>query len=189
MADSEAKDPGEQEFIQAHYALAQAALPPQDHRDQALMQADSALAQATLRQQTARARKIVEERPELLIPSVQEAIAAEQKYEYPAELRIFGLLFTILEVRFYISGEQPGIFKASAGGLTNFIGIVRGASFLNYPYDEIRGWEARFEAQFLTVPPISNINWWGLHGEYIGSFVGTGVSIGSGIVGGQGKFQ
>lgn len=47
------------------------------------------------------------------------------------------------------------------------------------------GREFRFEANIgaSTV----NVNWWGMSGEYIGSFAGGGISGGLGVAGGKGQ--
>jgi hypothetical protein len=129
----------------------------------------------------------VEEHPRLSTPTTQKAITAETQYKYFAEARFFGILYTVVEVRFYDNNyNQIGLFRGPAGGLSAILGTTWGTAYLNYRYDEIVGWDARFEANF--VPYVTNINWWGLHGETIGSFIGGGLAAGYGIVGGQGTF-
>ncbi|MCW3017793.1 MAG: hypothetical protein JWN10_101, partial [Solirubrobacterales bacterium] len=49
------------------------------------------------------------------------------------------------------------------------------------------GWLLRFEMNIAA--QAVNINWWGMKGEVIGSFLGGGITLAAGIFGGQGSIS
>jgi hypothetical protein len=145
------------------------------HADLARLQFETQKAQ--LRAQVATATETV---PEVVQKSIDSLEATEYK---PVETELWGFLYMKVLTGIHYGNDLYGI-EGRGGGLAAGYAHSWGAAWLNYPLETLDGWDFRFQANvgFTT----TNVNWWGMHGEYIGSFVGAGVEIGLGVFGGSG---
>jgi hypothetical protein len=111
---------------------------------------------------------------------------AQTRYFSQASLGAFGYLEC--QVILYDPDERATrlcTFLGKGGGSVVGGGIAAGSSWLSRPIAELEGRTISFEASLL--PFVININWWDDSGA-IGSFVGGGLSIGTGFSGGSGSF-
>jgi hypothetical protein len=159
----------------------QQTLESQDPRSPELVEAHSVLAREAFNTLAAQAAKAAEAHPD---EAKHLRSSTGQTYTYPIKLTLGSLLYTVVTIDFAGTDDY---FLGHAGGLAVGVDLGWGAAVLNYRVEDIVGWEARFELSFL--PLATNINLWGMHGEYIGSGVTGGIGLGSGIVGGQGSFK
>ena len=153
----------------------------QDPRAPELAEAHSVLAREAFNALTAQAAEAAEAHPD---EAQHLRRSTGQTYTYPIKLNLGSLLFTVVTIDF---GGTKDYVRGYAGGPAVGVGLGWGTAWLNYRVEDIVGWEARFELKFL--PLVTQINLWGMHGEYIGSGVTGGIGLGSGIVGGQGSFK
>jgi hypothetical protein len=123
-----------------------------------------------------------------------DPIRTDAPYVYSIQVGAGGLFFGgWLNIAFYpygqISNNAMRTFSGGFGGLVVGTGDTWGTAWFNYDVNWLaeQGWHANFEANF---PPgfATQINLWGLSGEYIGSTVAGGISLMEGVVGGQGWF-
>ncbi len=152
----------------------------QDPRDRELADAHSVLAKETLQVLTARTLEIAREHPQ----EAPDILRPAEQFKYDIQVSLGGLLFIVVTIDFRNTNYY---FLGMGGGLALGAQVTWGTAWLNYQIQDIIGWEARFEMNYL--PVATNINLWGLHGETIGSIAAGGLGIGSGIVGGQGSFK
>ena len=141
----------------------------------------SELARIELELQRERLRALVESADEPAPEGVRTTLAVDAPYKYTGVQTAFGGLF------FMTVDTTIGAYDLSGlgGGLGLGASVSWGTAWLNYTIESIAGWDFRFEMQLN--PAVVNVNWWGMQGEHIGSFVGGGVSIASGIFGGKGS--
>lgn len=118
--------------------------------------------------------------------SVQRSIAAESTEYQPVETTFGGLFFMVIDTTINYEGNSYA-FKGMGGGLGFGAAVSWGAAWLNYPLETLDGWDFRFEANLGL--SVVNINWWGMSGENIGSFVGAGIALAAGVFGGSGSIS
>jgi hypothetical protein len=158
-----------------------------DTRDPELLEAHKVLGREIFKFETARTRELIKKHPEWKIP-VPAAPKPGSEFQYATDVATAGLIFGVtVAMEFYSDNYQTRVeqFVGGGGGLGSYDSISRGTSFFNYSLETLLGWEARFEMNF--APLTVNINLWGMHGEYIGSYIGGGAAA-VGVYGGQGKF-
>ena len=161
----------------------------EDTRDQETVAAHTVMAKSALAVENARILELATAHEELA-PMTVKVPDATSEFVYHAQMDYGGLLYAVVEVTFYDwndRNKRVGHFFGHSGGLVLGVGVTWGTAWLNYSIESIRNWDARFLANMY--PGATNVNWWGMSGEAIGAFVGGGLGIGTGIVGGQGKFN
>ncbi|MEV5506561.1 hypothetical protein [Streptomyces orinoci] len=110
---------------------------------------------------------------------------ASAPVRYDAHSSVFGFLGFAVVTK--ISSSPAISMHCGGGGLIAGGGDSWGSVWLNYPPEVLLGWKLRFEANMATAAV--NINWWGMSGEYVGSYAGGGLSSGLGAAGGKGDVE
>lgn len=152
-----------------------------------LLQTHSDLARSYFDAQKAHLRSLADASDEPVSDSVKGSIDSIEATEYKPVETAFGGLFFMTIATAIESGGKTYNFHGLGGGLGFGAAVTWGAAWLNYPLTKLDGWSIRFEAN-LSVAAV-NVQWWGMKGEYIGSFVGGGISLATGIFGGQGRID
>lgn len=154
--------------------------------DERMLALHSDLARLHSEATKARLRALTAATSEPVPDSVQSAIDAEATEYKPVQTAFGGLFFMTIDTTIDYGGKSYD-FHGLGGGLGFGAAVSWGAAWLNFPLETLDGWDFRFEANlgFSAV----NVQWWGMGGEYIGSFVGAGISIAAGIFGGQGSIS
>lgn len=151
-----------------------------DPRSPELAAAHSTLARQALDAFTAKTREVLQAHPD----AAREIQAPQAQYKYDIQINVGGLLYVVVDVPF--NGQNIHFF-GQGGGLAIGAATTWGTAWLNYPIEQIRNWDARFQMNYWAVA--TNINWWGMNGAFIGSAAGGGLGLGAGILGGQGTFK
>lgn len=152
-----------------------------DPRSPALAEAHSVLASEALKTLTAKTQEIAQAHPD----AARELQPPQGEYKYDIKIDIAGFLYTIVNVTF--PNNYNSHFFGEGGGFSFGASVTWGTAWLNYPIEQLIGRKARFELNYWAVA--TNINWWGMNGETIGSALGGGLGLGAGIVGGEGEFK
>jgi hypothetical protein len=160
---------------------------PMYELDEATLPLHSDLARLYFDAQKAHLRALAAAASEPVPGVVQNSIDSTQATEYKPVTTAFGGLFFMTIDTTIKSGGKSYDFSGLGGGLGFGASVSWGAAWLNYPLDVLDGWDFRFEANLGVT--VVNVQWWGMQGEYIGSFVGAGVSIAAGIFGGKGSIS
>lgn len=163
------------------------ALPPTVEKNQALYETHLALARERFAHQMSllaeREPRATEKFPASKRSAMQAVGAA---HDYHAVMRLAGLVYVYINMT--IAYDANSTFEGHTGGLAAIASVSNGALLLNYPYEQIRNWEAR--VMFETLANLVVVaEFWGMRGEYIGTFVGPELAIGWGLAAGQGKFR
>lgn len=154
--------------------------------DESTLALHSDLARLQLETTKARLRALSAAAGEPVPDSVQRSIDAQATEYKPVQTAFGGLFFMTIDTTIN-SGGKSYDFHGLGGGLGFGASVSWGAAWLNYPLETLDGWDFRFEAN-LGAGAV-NVWWWGMHGEYIGTFVGAGISIAAGVFGGQGSIS
>ena len=157
-----------------------------DTRSPELAKAHSVMAREAHRAMTASALELAEKSPGEASDLRKNYPSASEKYEYQAGVALGGALFAFNVDMLFTTAPYYFVgwgFGQGGGGILSY-----GAAWFNYRLEDIVGWQARFQASF--APIVSEINFWGMQGEYIGVFVGGGIGFGASFAfGGQGDFR
>lgn len=105
------------------------------------------------------------------------------------EVEIGSFLFASLDAAFYDWDEPTRLlarFSGSGGGGSIGGGKLWGATVSTRPITTLIGQDVHFEVLFLPLAVYIN---WGIAGEQIVSFVGSGIAVGSGLFMGSGRFS
>jgi hypothetical protein len=156
-----------------------------DLREKELVEAQSVVAREALRALTARTARIAQQNPEVVSDELRSSLSATTApRQYNVRIQVGGFFGVLCDVYFT---DYNNAFHGSGGGLVVGGGITWGTAWFNYSIDKLVGWNARFEGTILYVSSV--LNFFGMHGEVIGTMAGGGISDGIGILAGDGKFS
>jgi hypothetical protein len=153
-----------------------------DYRDAEQVEVHLNLARARFEHHTFEFRRALEANPDV---ARSLRLPAGPVHEYDGKIAVGGLLYGVVSVG--LRDGESGSFSGTSAGLPAGQSAARGSGFLHYSLEELRGWNVRFELRLES--HAASIDWWGTRGEYVGSFVGGGLTRAVGISGGTGRWS